>query len=216
MNDIERRIILASGSPRRLELLRNMGFEPFQFSVDLDEVQREGEQPCAYVTRMAVEKADLAARRMLEHPVDNVSPYLLCADTIVVLGDRILQKPEGDDQAFEMISALAERWHTVITAVSILALAPSVEAVEPAHVFHVSTEVRFRPLTAEYIRAYIATGEPSDKAGAYGVQGLGAFLVDRIEGSYTNVVGLPVCETISALLDMGAIANFPFPVREDT
>ena len=131
--------------------------------------------------------------------------WILGADTIVVIGERVLGKPENHGDAREMLSLLSGREHRVITGFGVLD--PSGK---PVHAESVSTQVRFKPLSEEEVSGYIKTGEPFGKAGAYAIQGVGSFMVESICGSYTNVVGLPVCELIKALLKYGALRCFPF------
>jgi septum formation protein len=170
------KIVLASASPRRLELLRNAGFDPEVRPSHIPEVRMEGESGVAYVRRMAREKA-LAAEW---HPGET----LLAADTVVEIDGRVLEKPNDARDAAEMLRALSGRWHEVHTGV---AVRRDFVAVDVA-----TTRVHFLPLTEEEIATYVATGEPMDKAGAYAIQGLASRYIDRVEGCYFNVVGLPV------------------------
>lgn len=181
--------ILASRSPRRRELLRSVGLEPEIVAADVDETPNPDEVPLAYALRVAEAKAAAV------HP-DDRRP-VLAADTVVALDGRILAKAEDERDAERMLAALSGRWHTVHTAVVLRA---------EAHVLRdvVSTEVRFRVLDPEEIQRYVLTGEPMDKAGAYGIQGKGGALVAEVRGSYTNVVGLPLEETLRLLDLMGA------------
>ncbi|MGE5840594.1 MAG: Maf family protein, partial [Deltaproteobacteria bacterium] len=132
--------------------------------------------------------------------------WILGADTIVVLGRTVLGKPEDQDHAFSMLRQLSGREHRVITGVCLVAPGPR----KPRSQATV-TRVTFKTLTKKEILGYIATGEPFGKAGGYGIQGIGAFLVKGICGSYTNVVGLPLCALVNALLAAGAIEEFPIP-----
>ncbi|MBU2037610.1 MAG: septum formation inhibitor Maf [Gammaproteobacteria bacterium] len=178
-------LILASASPRRRELLQQIGVQ-FRVQVaDIDETPQAGETPAAYVARLALGKAQKVAAA-------NPGCVVLGSDTTVVLDDEILGKPENDADAARMLAALAGRRHQVMTAVALV-------QDDQQRVQTVITNVHFTPLTAAQITAYVATGEPADKAGAYGIQGLGAVLVDAIEGSYSNVVGLPLTETAAML-----------------
>jgi len=178
-------LILASASPRRRELLQQIGVQ-FRVQVaDIDETPQAGETPAAYVARLALGKAQKVAAA-------NPGCVVLGSDTTVVLDDEILGKPENADDAARMLAALAGRRHQVMTAVALV-------KDDQQRVQTVITNVHFAPLTAAQITAYVATGEPADKAGAYGIQGLGAVLVDAIEGSYSNVVGLPLTETAAML-----------------
>lgn len=172
-------IVLASASPRRRELLQSLGLE-FQVQIpDVDETPRPSESPRAFAERLAAEKAAAI-------PVDD-DTVLIAADTIVVHNEIILGKPCDEAEAFSMLSDLSGNSHEVITGVSVKRGARTA-------VFSVSTAVDFRPLVEEEINAYIASGDPMDKAGAYAIQGGAAHMVRSIEGSYTNVVGLPLCE----------------------
>ena len=178
-------LILASASPRRRELLQQIGVQ-FRVQVaDIDETPQAGETPAAYVARLALGKAQKVAAA-------NPGCVVLGSDTTVVLDDEILGKPENDADAACMLATLAGRRHQVMTAVALV-------KDDQQRVQTVITNVHFTPLTAAKITAYVATGEPADKAGAYGIQGLGAVLVDAIEGSYSNVVGLPLTETAAML-----------------
>lgn len=175
-------LVLASTSPRRRWLLEKLG-RPFDVvGPDVDEVAHDGEAPDVFALRMADEKAGEVAVRRQE-------AWMLAADTVVALDARALGKPRDAADAVAMLSALAGRAHTVFTGVALLR--PGGALAEHA-VF--ATPVVFRPLTRGEIEAYLATGEPFDRAGAYAIQGEGAHLVDRVEGSYTNVIGLPLPE----------------------
>ena len=173
-------IVLASQSPRRQELLARIGVEDFKtLSLDIDESYPEGLSPEDTVRYIAKKKCDAAAA--LCAPDD----LIITADTMVFLGNDRLGKPRDEEDALRMLRALSGRGHTVCTGVT-------VRQGGNAEAFTVSTDVYFRPCTEEELRAYIATGEPMDKAGAYGVQSLGALLVERIDGDFYNVMGLPV------------------------
>ena len=187
-------VYLASQSPRRAELLRQIGV-PFRvLASDVDETPLSRETPDDYVARVARNKAEAAwlrvvARRMKPYPV-------LAADTAVILGRRILGKPDTNAAARSMLQALSGRSHRVLTTIAVahenrLRLAASV------------TQVKFRRLSAEEISRYVASGEPRDKAGAYGIQGLAATFIARIEGSYSGVMGLPLFETARLLKTFG-------------
>ena len=173
-------IVLASQSPRRQELLQRIGVEDFKtLSLDIDESYPEGLSPEDTVRYIAKKKCDAAAA--LCAPDD----LIITADTMVFLDNDRLGKPHDEDDAFRMLRELAGRGHTVCTGVS-------VRRGETSELFAVSTRVFFRPATDDEIRAYIKTGEPMDKAGAYGVQSRGALFVERIDGDFFNVMGLPV------------------------
>lgn len=173
-------IVLASGSPRRRELLERIGVTDFIVRVpEVEEYFPEGLSPEEVVSYISREKAEAAAR--LCGPEDIV----ITADTMVFLDDKRLGKPRDEAQALEMLTALQGRKHTVCTGVTVLRGAKRLTESE-------STDVFFRPASEAELRRYIATGEPMDKAGAYGVQGRGALLVERLEGDFFNVMGLPV------------------------
>ena len=172
------RIVLASGSPRRQELLGRMGIRDFVVSVpQVEEVCPEGLTPEETVCHISRQKSGA-----VQAGPDDI---VITADTMVFLDGKRLGKPRDEADALRMLSALQGRHHTVCTGVT-------VRQGGKAEAFTVSTDVYFRPCTEEELRAYIATGEPMDKAGAYGVQSLGALLVERIDGDFYNVMGLPV------------------------
>lgn len=183
------RLVLASGSPRRLELLRLAGYDPVVRPADIDEEPRPNEAPGSYVIRLAREKAAAVPRADGE--------VVLAADTTVVLEGRILGKPTDARDAAAMLRSLAARTHEVQTAV-VVAGADGTDG------RLVRTAVTFGPLDNEQIAAYVATGEPLDKAGAYGIQGAAQVFVAGIQGSWTNVVGLPVVEAVGLLRAAGA------------
>ena len=177
-------IYLASASPRRKELLQQIGVEFEQISACVDETPLHGEAPLEYVRRLAQAKAQAG----LESLSGMAAAPVLGSDTTVVLAGKILGKPENQQHAIDMLLALSNQTHQVITAV---ALASSAETT----VTHAITEVTFGAISEQEALAYWNTAEPKDKAGAYGIQGLGAVFVKRIEGSYSAVVGLPLYET---------------------
>ena len=179
------KLVLASASPRRRELLKSLGLY-FEIQVpEIDETPEPNEVPRAFVERMAKEKA--AAISV------SSDTMLIAADTIVVQENMILGKPKDEEEAFSMLSNLSDCAHEVVTGVCM-------KKGERTSLFSVSTEVLFRPLKKSEIKAYIASGDPMDKAGAYAIQGGAAHMVRAIKGSYTNVVGLPLCELHEALL----------------
>ena len=183
---------LASASPRRRELLAQIGVPFVTLIASIDETALPGEPAERYVERLAREKA-LAGLAALSDPADAV---VLGADTAVVLDGRILGKPADRAECLATLVALSGREHQVLTAVA-LASAQRIESRV------VASRVRFRPLRAGEAEAYWATGEPCDKAGSYGIQGLAAVFVSQIEGSYSAVVGLPLCETAQLLEEFG-------------
>ena len=173
------RIILASASPRRAELLRAAGIDFEIQPADVDETIGAGESPVEYVSRLAEAKGRLVYER-------DSSRTVLAADTAVVVDEHILGKPADDEDAVRMLGLLSGRRHLVLTAVSIFHPGGIVDTRAD------TTSVEFAPLSDADIAWYVSTGEPIDKAGAYAVQGLASRFVARIEGSYSNVVGLPV------------------------
>ncbi|OHC30212.1 MAG: septum formation inhibitor Maf, partial [Pseudomonadales bacterium RIFCSPLOWO2_02_FULL_63_210] len=183
-------LYLASGSPRRRELLTQIGVPFSPLIVPIDENLLPEESPRAYVERLARAKAQ-AGLAALADPRDAV---VLGADTAVVLDGQILGKPQDRDEAVATLSALSAREHQVLTAVALASTSKVAARV-------VSSRVRFRRLTRAEIEAYWATGEPRDKAGSYGIQGLAAVFVSQLQGSYSAVVGLPLCETAELLAE---------------
>lgn len=185
------RLILASASPRRRELLGLLGI-PFEIlPADVDETVVDGEPPESTALRLAQAKA----RRLAEkHP----GSLVLGADTVVAVehadGFELLAKPEDEDDARRMLRALSGRQHLVVTGFHLEMREPKI-----SHSQAVTTTVTFRPLGEDEIDAYVATGEPFDKAGGYGIQGVGGIFIERIEGSASNVIGLPICEVALAL-----------------
>ena len=185
------KLVLASGSPRRQELLQRMGIQDFDVRVpDTEENFPQGLAPQEVVCYISREKSDAAAA------LCTADEIVITADTMVFLDERRLGKPRDEAQALEMLTALAGRKHTVCTGVTVRRGGKICTAAQ-------HTDVYFRPATERELRAYIRTGEPMDKAGAYGIQGLGGLLVAGIQGDYHNVVGLPVCRLGRMLLDFG-------------
>ena len=190
-NNTKHHIVLASGSPRRQELLRRIGIDAFDVVIP----HADESCPAGLSARETVEhiaRAKAAAARALTGPEDVV----ITADTLVFLGDERLGKPRDEADALRMLTELAGNRHTVCTGVT-------VRQGDKQICFTESTDVFFRPATEAELRAYIACGEPMDKAGAYGVQGRGALLVERIEGDFFNVMGLPVMPLARALREFG-------------
>lgn len=188
-------LLLASRSPRRRQFLEEWGLSCRLVSGGREEPRpRPGEEPAAYALRAAWSKAADAAASL---PGCGDGRVLLAADTIVALGADIFGKPEDRGQALDMLQRLAGRTHEVISAVCLLG--PDGEEV----LFHDVSRVRFAPWPEAVLRAYVATGEPDDKAGAYAIQGQGAFLVDAVEGSWSTVVGLPVTRLAREMLARG-------------
>jgi septum formation protein len=209
-------LVLASASPRRSQLLA-----PYvAFTVepaDIDESARPGEDPVAYVGRLAAEKARTArtartaTTARTAGSVPGAGRVVLAADTTVAVDGEILAKPADERDAARMLRALSDRCHVVHTGVAVGAAVGAavgdggVDRV--GEVFVVSTNVRFAPLTDAMIDWYVATGEPLDKAGAYAIQGVGGAFVAAIDGSFSNVVGLPLAETLVALARAGVAVN---------
>ena len=183
-------LYLASGSPRRRELLTQIAVPFLTQIAPIDENALPGESPIAYVERLARAKAQAGLAALAE----TADVVVLGADTSVVLDGRILGKPADRDDALATLSALSGRTHQVLTAVALV----SRERLESRVV---TSQVTFRPLSQAEIEAYWASGEPQDKAGCYGIQGLAAVFVSQLQGSYSAVVGLPLCETAALLAE---------------
>ncbi len=185
------KFILASASPRRRELLASIGLEFEVVPSHVPEVHAEGEAPEEYVARLSRDKAAAIAG---EHP----SRWVIAADTTVLLGDQLLEKPVDANDAERMLATIAGQTHIVYTGVTL-------ENRERGHrdTRVAESEVRMLPLSPPEIEWYVATGEPLDKAGAYAVQGIGAMFIDSIHGSYTNVVGLPLATLFQMLRKAG-------------
>jgi septum formation protein len=183
------RLILASASPRRRELLAQAGYSFTVDAADVDESLREGERAEEYVLRLAVEKAQAVLARHL----DATEPLIvLGADTSVVLGEEILGKPADEADARRMLQRLSGRQHRVLTGVVVATRVGVVSGVE-------STEVEFGAISTSDLDVYCATNEPLDKAGAYGIQGYAARWIPRIEGCYFNVMGLPIARVVEMI-----------------
>jgi septum formation protein len=191
-------IVLASASPRRSELLEQVGVRCHVIPSNVDEVLLAGETAEAHAVRLSRDKALEVARRQTV-----AGRWFIGSDTVVVLDGAILGKPADAAAARAMLKNLSGRSHRVISGYAVHDRV-SGRTISAA----VVTKVMFKELTSREIEGYIATGEPFDKAGAYAIQGIGSFMIPRIEGSYTNVVGLPLCEVIAALEELGAIELF--------
>jgi septum formation protein len=187
------KLVLASGSPRRLALLNQAGIEPDSLMpADVDEIPHKSELPRALATRLAREKAE-AALAAIKRDDELRGAYVLAADTVVAVGRRILPKAEVLDEAAQCLRLLSGRAHRVYTGICV---------VTPKEAFRqrlVESRVRFKRLSAEDLDAYLAAGEWRGKAGGYAIQGLAGSFVVKIVGSYTNVVGLPLYETLNLL-----------------
>ena len=188
-----RPLILASSSPRRRDLLRQIGLRFEVIPSSVKEEKEDGEDPISHVLRLAQEKAlDIL------HKVEN--SWVIGADTIVFVNGEILGKPSEVQEAYQMLKKLSNREHKVITGFYVID-SESGKSIKR----HVETAVMMKKLTHEEINGYIKTEEPFDKAGGYAIQGIGSFMVRGIKGSYTNVVGLPVCELVEDLERLGAL-----------
>jgi len=198
----ECRVVLASGSPRRHDLLNLVGISHEVRPANIDETMRSRETPQRHAERLAREKASTVATR---------DPGLITigADTIVVVNRKVLGKPTDADHAAAMLRQLSGRKHTVITAVAVSRGKKLRSAVE-------EVRVKFRKLRDDEIEAYIATGEPLDKAGAYGIQGYGATIVECVEGDYFSVMGLPLARLVGLLRDVGVRYRFGQPLTSST
>ena len=189
----KRKVVLASASPRRRDLLDLIGIKHDVRPADIDETMRSGERAADYAERLAREKAEAIAGDGAE--------IVIGADTVVVIDGRMLGKPVNEQQAAAMLESLGGRTHTVVTAVAIVVDGRTSSGVE-------EVSVTFRPLTLDEITSYVATGEPMDKAGAYGIQGYGATIVERIEGDYFAVMGLPLVRLVRLLAERGIRYDF--------
>ena len=192
-------LVLASASPRRRELLAQIGLSVDVVPADIDESILPGECAVQYVGRLAQAKAAAVAEKWAGRVV-------LAADTAIAFNDEILGKPRSPAEAMAMLTVLSGKTHDVLTGAAIV-------YDQTSHWQVVRTKVRMRTLSTQQIESYVATGEPLDKAGSYGIQGLGAVLIEGIEGSYSNVVGLPLAETAELLAKVGidVLGRAPFP-----
>jgi septum formation protein len=194
---LPKKLILASGSPRRLELLNQVGIEPDRLMpMDLDETPKKAEHPRSLARRLASEKAEAARKAVKGDPAWG-RHFILAADTVVAVGRRIVPKPERLDEASNALYLLSGRNHRVYTAVCLVTPKGAVRQKV------VETRMRFKRLTRLEIDSYLASGQWRGKAGAYAVQGLAASFVAKMVGSYTNVVGLPLYETVNLLVGEG-------------
>ncbi|MCP1661328.1 Maf family protein [Neisseria perflava] len=189
-------LYLASGSPRRREILENLGYTVIRLPADIDETPSENEPAADYVQRMARQKnAAAVAQWQAQHDTPPTFP-ILTADTTVAYQNHILGKPENAAYAAQMLAQLSGTTHQVLTAVCVYWQGESRAVLQ-------QSDVRFKALSGEEIQAYIASGEPMDKAGAYGIQGVGGAFVKHLQGSFTGVMGLPVFETMALLRGFG-------------
>jgi septum formation protein len=200
--DASHPLVLGSGSPRRREIVSALGL-PFQvLAADIDEALLPGEAPLAYLERIAAEKLAGVRARLGTTP----HAAILVADTSVVIDGDVLGKPSDVDDAARLFSRIAGRVHSVYTRYAIGLV--GVAGVSVART--VETHVHIRAADAAEIRAYAATGEGLDKAGAYAAQGIGSFFIERVVGSYSNVVGLPACEVLADLRGLGLVTSLAF------
>jgi septum formation protein len=188
------KIILASASPRRRELLDLVGIAHSVVPADIDESMVGTELPAAHAERLAREKAMIVAER-------NPDSLVIAADTIVVIGDRILGKPRTEQEAASMLARLSGETHTVVTGMACALNGRLESSVD-------DVSVTFRPMTGQEIEEYVATGEPMDKAGAYGIQGFGATIVRRIDGDYFAVMGLSLVRLVGLMERLGVRYHF--------
>ncbi len=196
------KLVLASGSPRRIELLQQAGIEPDRlFPADVDETPLRAEHPRSLAKRLSKEKAEKACEALKADP-ESAGGFVLAADTVVAVGRRILPKAELVDEASNCLRLLSGRSHRVYTGICL---------VTPAGKLRqrlVETRLRFKRLSREELESYLASGEWRGKAGGYAIQGLAGTFVDKLVGSYTNVVGLPLHETVSLLTAEGYKVHF--------
>lgn len=192
---VRKPLILASASPRRREYFQDLGLTCQVHAPDIDETPWPNEEPQTFVRRMAVEKARAITALYPES-------WVVAADTVINFAGSVLGKPQDRAEAVSMLMRLSGQVHQVQTGVCLACAQEKVVAVQS-----VTTRVVFSPFSEKTARAYVATDEPLDKAGAYGIQGKGAFLVKEIMGSYSNVVGLPLCELLIMLEEHGVITT---------
>lgn len=208
VTDQNRSIVLASGSPRRRALVEQVGFEPRVVVSEIPEERAADETPRQYTRRLAHAKAEDVAGRL--DGESRTPDWMLAADTVVVHEGDVLEKPEDTSEAKRMIARLSGTEHRVDTSFCWWQRSTGDSAVRT-----VSARVALRALDEDTIARYVATGEPFDKAGGYGVQDIASAFVRSIEGSYFTVVGLPICEVVEQLDAMGGLAGFPFLAPED-
>lgn len=197
MSRVLKDLILASASPRRLQLLQQIGIDAEVIIADIDETPLLDEKPDVYVKRLALDKAIKVQEAL--NAKDIQQQVVLAADTIIALDDRLLGKPASETEARQMWSLMSGRWHNVLTAVAILDASKRQVVIQ-------NSKVLFCSISSEAMDKYWATGEPVGKAGAYAIQGQAACWIERIEGSYSSIMGLPLFETSQLLKD------FDFPI----
>lgn len=198
-------ILLGSASPRRRDILRGLGLQFVVRPTDVDEAQHREDTPESYLERVVSDKLQAGEKNC----GSEAFACVLVADTIVVLGDQILGKPRDTADAQRLVGLLCGRTHRVLTRFAFSTTMDSDEVRPENWAQTVESRVTLRSATKAEVERYARTGEGADKAGAYAVQGLGAFLVSRIEGSFTNVVGLPACELVQSLVQTGLLSDFP-------
>jgi septum formation protein len=198
---VDRPLLLGSASPRRYDLLRGLGLPLVVVPAGVDEARRPAEPPEAFLERIVLDKLESAVARGAER----FTSAALVADTIVVLEGDVLGKPEDARDARRLLGRIAGREHVVMTRYAILAAAERAAPVART----VSTRVTIKRASEAELDRYAESGEGLDKAGAYAAQGIGAFLIERIDGSYSNVVGLPLCEAVDDLSRLGLLGPFP-------
>jgi septum formation protein len=181
MTILKEKLVLASKSPRRAEILRAVGWESEAVAADIDETRFASEDAVSYVERLARAKAETVAGKLHERLV-------LGADTVVLIDREILGQPRDDEDARRMLQLLSGRWHEVLTGIALVCSGQRPRAL----VEHETTRVRFAKISPAEIDYYVSTGEPMGKAGAYAIQGIAALFIEEIQGDYFNVVGLPV------------------------
>ena len=179
---LKEKLVLASKSPRRAEILRAVGWEFEAIAANIDETRMASEDAVSYVKRLAQTKAETVAQLISDEAL------VLGADTVVVIDGEILGQPGDDSNARRMLKLLSGKWHEVVTGVALLRAGQTPQL----SIDHETTRVRFCEMTADEIDWYVSTGEPSDKAGAYAIQGRGAVFIQEIQGDYFNIVGLPI------------------------
>jgi septum formation protein len=211
-------LVLASASPRRKELLEKVGFSVKPMPAQVDETPLLEETPETFVKRMARSKVltvveriqqtlypDPDTTRLVRGSRESPLRWVLGADTVVVLEDEILGKPEDHDDALHMLMRLQGQEHYVITGFCLYDIRKSKEGLQA-----VTTVVRMKDMTRNEIVKYLSVGESMDKAGSYAIQGVGGYLIDTVQGSYTNVVGLPLCQVVEMMGEMGGDDILPF------
>ncbi len=201
-------IVLGSASPRRRDILRDLGLSFLVLPAHIDEQPLPGERPEPYLERIVAGKLQAVAQRLRLEADAYPGPFgaLVVADTTVVVDDRIVGKPGDTEEAERIVSELAGRWHVVLTRYAVSA---ADDFFRPVASRTVRSRVHLRAADAGELRRYARSGEGLDKAGAYAIQGLGSFLVDCVEGSYSSVVGLPACELVQDLRTHGILGAFP-------